>query len=114
MPDPHSPARILANRGSSLLSRRASLIGLLGAALPVAVFEPAPAPAGKAGKKARKACRRQVGQCETSVTAFCSDFPALDPEECEAAFRPCCASFQNCAAGKVQECWDEALEIIEL
>ena len=114
MPDPHSLARILANRGSNLLSRRASLIGLLGAALTAAVVDPAPAHAGKAGKKARKACRRQVGQCETSVTTFCSDFPALDPEECEAAFRPCCASFQNCAAGKVQKCWVDALEIIEL
>lgn len=113
MPDPHCIARILANRGSNLLSRRASLIGLLGAALTAAVVEPAPAPAGKASKKAKKACKRQVGQCESSVTTFCTDFPALDPEECEAAFRPCCASFQNCAAGKVQECWVEALEIIE-
>ena len=113
MPDPHCVARILANRGSNLLPRRASLIGPLAAALTAAVVGPAPTQARTAGKKARKACKRQVGQCETSVTTFCTDFPALDPEECEAAFRPCCASFQNCAAGKVQECWVEALEIIE-
>jgi hypothetical protein len=99
----------LAHRTAPSLTRRTSLVAIGGAALASALARPAPAHAGKAGKKAKKMCRRQIGQCETSVTAFCataSELLEIDREACEASVLPCCGSFKGCQAGSFFRCFD--------
>jgi hypothetical protein len=91
-------------RTAETLSRRASLTTLGGAAI-AAVARPAPVSAGKVSKKVRKTCKRQIGQCQSSVAAFCADAP----EACDAALTPCCASFKGCKAAAVYECLIAAL-----
>jgi hypothetical protein len=95
-------------RTTAYLSRRASLIGLGGAALG-AVTAPATARAKKAAKKVKRKCRKQIGLCETSVADFCASLESIEPEDCEAALLPCCASFQGCQAGGAYGCIGEAL-----
>jgi hypothetical protein len=87
------------------LSRRRSLIALCGVALAAAVGIPAPARAGKAGKKSKKKCRRQIGQCESSVKAFCVAPLLIGPTECETLLLPCCQSFAGCHAGNAYQCF---------
>jgi hypothetical protein len=97
----------IAARPGESLSRRASLLGLGTAALAAALANAIPAHAGKAGKKAKKACKRQVGQCETSVVEFCARIAPADPEDqalCQDRFTPCCQSFNGCKAGDAYEC----------
>jgi hypothetical protein len=94
----------LSTHIAASLSRRASLLGLAGAAL--AAASAAPASAGKAGKKVKKTCKKQIGQCESSVAAFCADAPV---EGCEPVLLPCCASFKGCKAGTAYGCIVDAL-----
>jgi hypothetical protein len=85
------------------LSRRASLVSLGGAALAAAVVRPTPARAGSVGKKVKKKCKKQIGQCETSVTIFCAR-QLFDREDCEATLLPCCTSFAGCKGGDAYDC----------
>ena len=86
----------LARHASYVVPCRRLPLTAVGAA-GVASYRPSLA---QAGKDARNACKRQVDQCESSVTSFCADLLVLAPEGCEAAFRPCYASFENCQAGE--------------
>jgi hypothetical protein len=95
----------IARRDLSSISRRMSLIGLVGLAL-AAVTRPAPARAGKASRKVKKTCRRQIGACESTVQAFC-DGPTVEEDEREACltlFPPCCALFDGCDAAAAYAC----------
>ena len=85
------------------LTRRVALLGFGGAGL-AATFRPAPARAGKAGKRAKKACKRQIGQCEGSVRTFCANPFFEDPAACEAVLFPCCQQFKNCKAKEAYDC----------
>lgn len=95
-------------RAARSFSRRASVFGLGGAAL-ASVALPMATRAGKAGKKAKKKCRRQIGKCQGSVTSFCAGPLTIDRETCEAAFLPCCPSFKGCKAGAAYDCIGDAL-----
>jgi hypothetical protein len=93
------------SRDVSSSSRRMSLFGLGGLAL-AAVAGSAPAQAGKASKKVKKTCRRQIGACESTVQAFCNG-PTVEEgerEACHAAFPPCCALFDGCDAAAAYAC----------
>lgn len=74
------------------LSRRASL-ATLGAAGLAGLLGQAPAASARqsAGKKARKKCKNQVGQCISSVSLLCQDNPG-----CEQAFLACCPLLSTC------------------
>ena len=95
----------IVSRDVSSRSRRMSLFGLGGLAL-AAVAGSAPAQAGKASKKVKKTCRRQIGACESTVQAFCNG-PTVEEgerEACHAAFSPCCALFDGCDAAAAYAC----------
>jgi hypothetical protein len=95
----------LAVHTDQSLSRRASLLGLGAAALAAALAKPTPAQAGKASKKAKKACRRQVGTCEDATRAVCNQFPDPGQQgECIAAFVPCCQPFGSCQSREALQC----------
>jgi hypothetical protein len=97
------------SRDVSSPSRRMSLFGLGGLALAAATGS-APARAGKASKKVKKTCRRQIGMCESTVQAFCNG-PTVEEgerEACHAAFSPCCALFDGCDAAAAYACLVEA------
>jgi hypothetical protein len=95
----------LAVQTDQSLSRRASLLGLGAAALAAALARPIPARAGKASKKAKKACKRQVGACEDSIRAVCGQFPDPGQQgECIAAFVPCCQPFGSCQSRDALQC----------
>jgi hypothetical protein len=93
------------SRDVSSPSRRLSLFGLGGLALAAATGS-APARAGKASKKVKKTCRRQIGACESTVQAFCNG-PTVEEDEREACltlFPPCCALFDGCDAAAAYAC----------
>ena len=105
----HQRVLEIARRDLSSISRRMSLIGLGGVAL-AAIAGPAPVRAGKAKKKVKKTCRRQIDQCESAVQAFC-DGPTVEEDEreaCHAVFPPCCALFEGCDAAAAYACLVEA------
>ncbi len=92
------PCHAVPVRAARPFSRRASVVVLGGGAL-ISVALPTATRAGKAGKKARKKCKRQIGICQGSVTTLCAGPLTIEQETCEAAFLPCCASFKGCKAG---------------
>jgi hypothetical protein len=96
----------LAIHTDQSLSRRASLLGLGAAALAAALAKPTPARAGKASKKAKKACRRQVAACEEATRAVCiQQFPDPGQQgECIAVFVPCCQPFGGCQSRDALQC----------
>jgi len=76
---------VLARRASAAHDRRASLKALGAAA------------AGKAGKKARKMCQRQVGACKSEFDKACEG-----AEVC-LSLATCCDFLRNCdAAGQIK------------
>lgn len=92
----------IARRTAAGLSRRGSLLALGGAALAAAVTGPSHTQAAKSGKKtrkkARKVCRRQVGQCHDFLDWACPDQTCVDRLE------SCCASFAKCDANTALQC----------
>jgi hypothetical protein len=108
----------MARTAGSVRDRRASLKALGLAALG-ATAVPSLAQAGKAGKKAKKKCQRQRGQCQTFVeTSLCVE-PArgagVDVSgegavvvSCVEFFRPCCDFFAQCQAGQGLSCLHQA------
>lgn len=93
------PVDVAAEQTVGSRGRRASILAL-GAAALATVARPSPTRAGKAGKKAKKKCKRQIGQCKSSIAALCADEPA----ECEKVLAPCCTSFKGCQAGAAYQC----------
>jgi len=88
--------------------RRTSLKALGAAALLAAVAGPLSAQAKQSpGKKAKKKCKKQVGQCVSAFNAVCE---AQDQgvEVCLALVQqvlaPCCQSLRNCGAGEFVTC----------
>ena len=93
-------ARFAAVRRSATaaLSRRASLIALGGAAF-VSVARPRTTRAGKAGKKARRKCKRQAAQCRAAFVDICDT-----NQDCTDLTNVCCAYFSRCHAGAAVRC----------
>lgn len=72
---------------------------LTGAACASALVAPAVAGAGKAGKVARKRCKKQQGDCEAVARAHC------EGDICLNALLPCCALLATCNAGEATRCF---------
>jgi hypothetical protein len=92
------------------LSRRTSLAGAAGAALGLTLARAPRVEAGKVGRKAKRACRKQTGMCESSVTEFCAGVLPFSQEACEAALLTCCQSFKGCDAGDAFTCLTAGLD----
>jgi hypothetical protein len=95
----------VTHRAAEVVSRRASLLTLVVAALAAGLAPPLGAEAKKsAAKKARKKCKRQVGQC----TAFFFEICERPEMECTAEnferIRRCCAPLQSCNARGFLSC----------
>ena len=80
------------------VSRRMSLLALGGAGL-TAAAAPTMAAGGKAGKKARKLCRRQREQCRAFFVERCQG-----SQNCLEALLPCCELFAKCSVAAGIEC----------
>ncbi|MGH2614508.1 MAG: hypothetical protein ACRDJC_04665 [Thermomicrobiales bacterium] len=94
----------LTRRTAEAVSRRNSLLTLGGAALAAGLVPPLGSEAKKsAAKKAKKKCKRQVGQCTAFFNELCEEVEC-SAEQLEIV-RRCCASFQSCNAGGFLECF---------
>ena len=97
----------LARNAAAAVSRRASLLTLGGAGLVAAMAHPQLAGAGKAGKKAKKKCKKQVGQCRDNFTQHCAVCCSDTEEEfdlCFATFAACCEPLAQCNAAATFAC----------
>jgi hypothetical protein len=108
-------------RAAAAATRRLSFLTLGASALGAAIAGSSLVQAGKAGKKAKKKCKRQRGQCEEFfATDFCvhrtaaarEDVSAEGPVSCVDIFRPCCDLFAQCKAGEALSCINE--KVIEI
>ncbi len=91
---------VVTRRAAATVSRRQSLLALGGAALGSVVARPGVATAKKGGescgKKQKKKCNQNKGQCIPTLTALCAGSAA-----CLAEGLPCCdecfsATFLTC------------------
>ena len=107
-------------RATAAVSRRASLLAVGATALAPALGGPSLVQAGKAGKKAKKKCKRQRGQCETFiVTEVCAvdgttRQGAIGGEgipNCVEVFTPCCDFFAQCQAGEGLSCLNQKVVV---
>lgn len=86
--------------------RRRAMLALGAAGLAMTLAQPRAAWAGKAGKKARKKCKRQIATCTDQVTAYCAQ--TAEPTVCQDVLLPCCAS---CHVADGVMCVLNALEV---
>jgi hypothetical protein len=94
-----STLAVLSRRAHAAVSRRASLLGLGGAALASLAAPATTAHAGKAGKNAKKKCKRQVGQCRAAWEDLCMGNP-----NCESDFFACCQPLARCDVAAYLTC----------
>jgi hypothetical protein len=93
---------MLDRRASDSGNCRFALKALGAASLAAAAGEPLAAQAEKGGKnknKAKKLCKRQVGQCNAAVTVTCQG-----SAQCEADLLRCCLQLGQCNAKGFIEC----------
>jgi hypothetical protein len=84
--------------------RRRSLKTMSVAALAALGLAPHLAAAkGKAGKAAKKKCKKQVAPCEAAFAETCAG--VMGAEECRNSVAECCASLGSCNAGAAMECF---------
>ena len=98
----------ITRHATDAISRRGSLLTLLGAAVVAAVaFDGERAQAGKQARKARrrskKKCGRQVAACRTAINDRCDADPECVPEIL-AEVLACCDEFRDCRAGVAISC----------
>lgn len=96
----------IARHAAAAVSRRSSLLALGGAALAASAVGPSVARAGKAGKKAKKKCKRQRGPCLDTVELVCAELtdPGAEREQCIETFTECCGFLAKCQAANFFEC----------
>ncbi|MGH2613988.1 MAG: hypothetical protein ACRDJC_02015 [Thermomicrobiales bacterium] len=102
---------VVAHRVADAQSRRSSLLGLGGAALAAVFTGPAVARAGKAGKKARKKCKKQSGPCQPFVMAICERvfLPGPNQDLCIEETAACCEFLGRCNATAFFDCVLDAI-----
>ena len=95
----------ITRRAADVVTRRSSVLAMGGAAL-AAVAGSTVTQAGKAGKKAKKKCKRQRGPCLDTVELVCTELsdPGAELEECIETFTECCGFLAKCQAEKFFEC----------
>lgn len=87
---------------------RRSMVAL-GAAGLAAAAAPGAVTVSKAGKRARKRCRRQVQPCQETILAWVEGVCQADPDppaciETRGAYADCCAFLGSCNASATLEC----------
>jgi hypothetical protein len=87
----------IRRRAAASVTRRHSFLMMGGAASAAAV--PVIGEASEAGKKARKRCKRQRGECRASVEEFCGSSAS-----CLADLLPCCDPLATCNARASTAC----------
>ncbi|MGH2618918.1 MAG: hypothetical protein ACRDJC_27130 [Thermomicrobiales bacterium] len=101
----------IARRAASAVDRRVALT-VSGAMALLVATRPLTAEAGKAARKAKKKCKRQVGQCLAFLTERCdaiSNTPE-EVEECLALSSPCCDLFATCRGVSAVDCFAAAAQ----
>jgi len=95
----------LTRHAADGVSRRTSLLAMGGAALTAAVAKPTLTQAGKAGKKAKKKCKKQGKPCREFGEIACEAFVSPpDVEDCIAAANECCQSLTKCKGNQFFVC----------
>jgi hypothetical protein len=103
----------LTRRAAAAVSRRSSLAALGGAALAAGLVAPTPYDVRAAkGKKKKKKCQKQLGQCQEATKEFCDSLPIVKivaqsvtaEGTCEAFLSECCSHFSSCNAREGVEC----------
>jgi hypothetical protein len=90
----------VARLTTNAVSRRTSLA--LGAASLLAAARPVATDAAKAGKKAKRRCKRQADQCRAFHVDICDT-----NQSCTDITNECCAHFGRCAAGEAVACLNQ-------
>ena len=89
--------------------RRRPLLALAAAAVASTATAFAPAQAGKdarkARKRSRKKCRRQIDQCRSIMTAFCTKDEVDCPDDQLQEVLACCSPLSTCQAGAALDCF---------
>jgi hypothetical protein len=93
-------------------SRRVSLGGLAGAGLAAAFSLVSSEPAMARNRK-KRTCKKQNGDCRSSVSAYCEQTSTADAEVCEEALHSCCGLLKECNAGGFYDCLIDALIALE-
>jgi hypothetical protein len=88
----------VARLATDAVSRRTSLAAL-GAVSLLAVTRPIGTEAAKAGKKAKRKCKRQASECRAFYVDVCDT-----NQFCIDTSNTCCAHFGRCAAGAAIAC----------
>jgi hypothetical protein len=84
--------------------RRRSLKTMSVAALAAVGLAPRMAAAkSKAGKAAKKRCKKQVSPCQVAFNEVCES--SMGSDECRSAVAECCAFLGSCNAGAAMECF---------
>jgi hypothetical protein len=96
---------------ASAFDRRVSVTALGGMIL-LAAARPLTAAAGKAARKAKKKCKKQVGQCRAFIAERCELISSTpeDEAECVALNDPCCEVFARCHGVSAVQCFAEAAQ----
>jgi hypothetical protein len=87
------------------VSRRSSLLAVGGATIVASLTRPTGLSAAKAGKKARKKCKKQGKQCRQFIIADCQD--SSDVQACLDRTLPCCDPFARCNAAAGFACFED-------
>ena len=99
----------LTRHAADTVWRRRPLLALAAAAVASTATAFAPAQAGKdarkARKRSRKRCRRQIDQCRSIITDFCTEGAVECPDEKLEAALACCSPLSTCRAGRSLDCF---------
>lgn len=97
----------LLRRAARGIDRRRSLRVLGAGTLGLAAARGGSANASKAGKKAKKKCKKQGNSCRAFAQDLCAEFQ--QGQDCVDLFTPCCASIQKCNAPAFFACVNAGL-----
>jgi hypothetical protein len=90
-------------------ARRRSLLTFAATAAAAAVVRTSTVSAGKDAKKAkkrsRKKCRRQIAQCRSVITDFCTKGAVECPDDKLEAALACCSPLSTCKASRSLDCF---------
>ena len=101
----------LVQAASRARTRRQSVLAVSAAALGTLTAGGSRVRASGAGKKNRKKCGKQVGQCEDVVREYCARF-GDGGTACRENVLPCCQSLERCNARSSIQCLIERLPAV--
>ena len=98
--------------GTRVRSRRVSIGGLAGAALEAA-FSLVSIESATARKGKKKTCKKQNGDCRSSVGAYCEQSAPTEMDVCQEAIISCCGLLNGCDARGFYDCLIDGLLALE-